>query len=234
MALKVLKPIQKSLMRFTIVGTSELITHAWSEKAKIMMREKQQGKKTKDRPPRDPQAEYEAAKYYTADGQVGIPGLAVKAAMITAAHKDLGIEKTLVKKAVFLHLNDPNKVLPLQGNPPGKLREDMVRVGQGSADLRYRPEFSNWRVNVCFEVDTELLTEDDVAALVDRAGFGTGICEWRPEKGGEFGRFKIATDEPFTVEPLEEARPSGTAKGTKPKGKLKPVAKKKKAAKAKS
>jgi hypothetical protein len=45
-----------------------------------------------------------------------------------------------------------------------------------------------------------LLQRDDVLALVDRAGFGVGICEWRPEKGGEFGRFEIDQNVPVTFE----------------------------------
>jgi hypothetical protein len=33
--------------------------------------------------------------------------------------------------------------------------------------------------------------------LIDRAGFGCGINEWRPQTGGEYGRFRI--DEKFDV-----------------------------------
>ncbi len=193
-----LKPINKVVMAFTIRGTSPLITHNWDEKAKEMMRQKQQEqKKTKERDKRDPQRECMAAAYRTDDGQYGVPGLALKTAIITAAHKDIGIEKTLVRKALFLVTKDSNKILPLIGSEP-VMREDMVRVGMGSADLRYRPMWTQWSVDVEFEVDMDLLQESDVIALVNRAGFGVGICEWRPEKDGEFGRFEIDTTKPFT------------------------------------
>jgi hypothetical protein len=72
----------------------------------------------------------------------------------------------------------------------------------GSADLRYRPEFRSWKATVSFEVDAELLQDKDVLALVGRAGFGVGLCEWRPEKGGEFGRYEIDPDVPVTFEKL--------------------------------
>jgi hypothetical protein len=193
-----LKPIKRLVMQFTIRGTSPLITHQWSEKAKREMREKQAGKKTKNRDARNPDAEVESAAYRTANGEFGIPGLALKAAIIGAAHKDLGIERTLVRKALFLVTNDPNKIIQLDALPPTK-REDMVRVGMGT-DLRYRPQWDEWAVTVEFEVDGDLLTPDDVATLVDRAGFGVGIGEWRPEKGGEFGRFEIDRTAPFVVE----------------------------------
>lgn len=200
MAQITLKPIAKRKMTFAIRGTSPLIMHQWSEKAKREMRDKQQsGKKTKTRENRDPEAEAKAATYVDDEGQIGIPGMAFKSALVAAAHKDIGIEKTLVRKALFLVTNDSNKVLPIEGSEP-VVREDMVRVGMGSADLRYRPEFAEWTCKIELEVDSELLQRDDVLALVDRAGFGVGICEWRPEKGGEFGRFEIDPDVPVSFE----------------------------------
>jgi hypothetical protein len=79
------------------------------------------------------------------------------------------------------------------------MREDMVRVGMSQTDMRYRPQWDEWSIDVEFEVDTELLRPDDVLTLVDRAGFGVGICEWRPEKGGEFGRFCVDNTKPVEV-----------------------------------
>lgn len=193
-----LKPISKVFMRFTIKGTSPLITHKWSEKAKTQMRDKHAGKKTKNRDVRVPEEEFKAAIYRTKDGQQGIPGMALKTAIITAAHRDLGIERTLVRKALFLVTNDPEKVLPLIGPEPVQ-REDAVGVGMNGTDLRYRPMWEDWSVEVTFEIDSELLTTEDVVTLVNRAGFGVGICEWRPEKNGEFGRFEIDRTKPFEV-----------------------------------
>lgn len=66
-----IRPVVRSELQFRIRGTSQLITHAWSEKAKRMMREKQAGKKTKTREIRDPDAETDAALYKTADGKDG-------------------------------------------------------------------------------------------------------------------------------------------------------------------
>ena len=190
-----LKPIARARMTFGIRSTSPLLMHQWSEKAKRMMRDKQQeGKKTKTRELRNPDEEAKSATYTTADGDVGIPAMAFKSAIVTAAHKDIGIEKTLVRKALFLICDDANMVIPFTECAEPIVREDMVRVGMGSADLRYRPEFKTWKAEVALEIDAELLQDKDVLALVGRAGFGVGVCEWRPEKGGEFGRFEIDPD----------------------------------------
>lgn len=190
--------IKRQSVCFTIKGTSPLIMHQWTEKAKEMLRQTHAGKKTKDRVAKDKEAEVKGATYFTTDGKYGIPGLALKASMIGAAHKNIGIEKTIVRKALFLVSDDPKCILPIESDAP-VVREDPVRNNNGGADLRYRPQFNNWSCQVTFEVDSELLTTKDIVVLVNRAGFGVGICEWRPEKGGEFGRFKIDESKPLVV-----------------------------------
>ena len=194
-----LAPIKRMRVKMRIVGISPLIQHQWGEKALEMMRDKHAGKKTKNRDVRDPKAEGMAAMYVTDEGLPGAPAMAIKTAIITAAHKDIGIEKTLVRKALFIVTADSKRILPMDCDEP-EIREDTVRVGQGSADLRYRPYFHRWAVDVCWEIDAELLQVNDLLNLIDRAGFGVGIGEWRPEKGGEFGRFQVDRSVPVTCD----------------------------------
>lgn len=196
-----LKPINRQRITFRIRGTSPLIQHKWSEKAKKQIRDKKLGKKTKEREILDAEAEFREAIYTTAEGEYGIPILAFKASLIAAAHKDIGIEKTLVRKSFFVPCDDPNMVVPMRCDDP-VMREDYVRVGVSGTDLRYRPEFRNWSVDITAEIDADMLKPDDVIALVNRAGFGVGIGDWRPEKGGEFGRFEIDPDATVDVEVL--------------------------------
>lgn len=204
-----LKPINRRKISVRLIGVSPLICHRWSEKAKEMIRAKQQeGKKTKNRELRDPEAECKSATYWCDEKETvpGLPAVAIKAAVISAAHNDLGFPKTLLKKAMFIHPMGREVVIPLEpakgkGKVSGELTEDMVRVGQGSTDMRYRPYFYDWAVTTHWEVDTDLLQVQDLLTLLDRAGFGVGVCEWRPENGGEYGRFRV--DDKFRV--LDEA-----------------------------
>jgi len=184
-----LPPIRVNTIELEIRGITPLIMHKWSEKALREMREKQSGRKTKTREARDPIQEMEDATYKTRNGEYAIPVEALKSAVVTAAHKDIGIEKTLVRKALFIQAG-LERLLPLICDEP-RLREDTVRVGQGSADLRYRPQFDNWSVKFVVEFDADLLQPADIVNLVNRAGFGVGLHEWRPEKGGDYGRFEI-------------------------------------------
>jgi len=193
MAIK-LKPIQRKVLSVTIQGTSPLIQHSWAEKARKQMRDKKEGRKTKTREVCIPEEECEAATHRTEDGQYGIPAGAIKQSLINAAHKDIGIEKTLVRKSLFVLCSDANNTIPMRCGEP-VMREDCVRVGQGGTDLRYRPEFpSGWESDISIEFDAENLRPDDIVNLLDRAGFGVGLLEMRPQKGGDYGRFQVKTN----------------------------------------
>ena len=194
MAIKIATIITKKY-RFGIIGTSPLIQHKWSEKGLAMLRMSAAERKKQPKVKRDPEGDAAACVYQTEDGQVGIPLLAFKAALISAAHKDLGIEKTVVKKAFFVPCPDPNKVVPMTASDP-IIREDIVTVGTKQTDIRYRPEFREWKATISCEIDASMLTIEDILNLTNRAGFGVGICEWRPENGGEYGRFEVDTTVP--------------------------------------
>jgi hypothetical protein len=196
-----ISPIKKLKVRLRIRGTSPLIQHAWSEKSKKMMRDKHAGKKSKNRDVRDPHQEGVEAAYYTEDGKYGIPAMAIKTALVDATHKDLGFPQTAVRKAMFIECRDRGGILPLICDEP-EIREDMVRVGQKGTDLRYRPYFFQWAVDVVFHLDMGWMQLDDLVNLIERAGFGVGVGEWRPEKGGEYGRFELDSSTPVDTEVL--------------------------------
>lgn len=75
------------------------------------------------------------------------------------------------------------------------MRSDMVRVGMGSSDIRYRPEYLVWSANLHIEFNAGTLSIDQLHQLVKAAGYGCGIGEMRPEKGKfNYGRFKLANE----------------------------------------
>jgi hypothetical protein len=184
-----LRPIAKEHMAVRIRGLTPLVMHQWDEKVRKLIRDKHAGKKTRDRSVRNPEAECDAATYKLADGSPGLPLTAIKSAMLSAAHKDIGITKTLVSKSVFIK-GDEGLMLRLE-TTGAKMREDVVRVGMGGTDLRYRPEFVDWAVLLRIEYDAEWITPEIIVNLLERAGFGIGVGENRPEKGGEWGRFEV-------------------------------------------
>ena len=75
------------------------------------------------------------------------------------------------------------------------IREDMVRV-QMSSDLRYRPIFDPWYMDMILEYNEYgAYSLDEIFSFIQAGGYGVGIGEWRPEKScGTYGRFHIDID----------------------------------------
>ena len=188
-----------NLRRATIhlKGTAPLIPHSWSAKSKDMLRMTAAERRKVPKKARNPEAEFLAATCWCADGSYGIPAMAVKSAMIEVAHKDAGLPKTTVRKALRFRVAG---VIPMECSEP-KMREDIVRIGNNQTDIRYRPEFEEWGAEISFDYDADLLTIQDVINLTNRAGFSVGIGEWRPEKNGEHGTFEVDLDRPTIDEP---------------------------------
>ena len=177
-----------------IVGISPLIVHAWSEKSKNMIADKQAGKaKNKKHEIRQPEEEYEAAKHKGRPGWDGYPAAGFKAAMIRAA-KLIGMVMKDTQMAFFIEADcEETQLVKITGK--SRKRSDMVRVGVGASDIRYRPEYVDWSAKLSIEYNKGLLTIDQIHQLVKVAGYSCGIGEMRPEKGKfNYGRFKLANE----------------------------------------
>lgn len=189
------KPIQIRTYAITVVGDSELVVHAWSQKAKAEMLDKQMGKARAKKEPKDPQRDYEEAFYRLPDNRPGFPSIGFKAAIVSAARQVEGLTMAFLRGA--FHIS--GELVAIEGEP--RMREDTVRVGMGTADLRYRPGFPAWRATLPVRLNDRALTLDQLLHLINQAGFSVGVGEWRPEKDGSWGMFH--------VEAVEEVRYAG-------------------------
>ena len=124
----------------------------------------------------------------------GFPANAVKEAAVSAAYR-LGWTKDKVSSSGIFYLTaeDGGDLVEIKGSTP-MLREDMVRV-QMSTDLRYRPIFDPWYMDMILEYNEHgAYSLDEILSFIQAGGYGTGIGEWRPEKScGIYGRFHIDT-----------------------------------------
>ena len=174
-----------------IKGTSPLIVHAFSEKAKRQIEDKQQKKaKSSKHDMRDPQEEYEQAKHKSPLGFEGFPAAGFKAAMIRGA-KIVGMVMKDAQTAFFV-LPDCEKtqLVAIEGDP--ELHESMVRIGMGSADVRYRPIYKEWKAKLRIEYNEGSISVDQIYQLISAAGYGCGIGEMRPERGKfNYGRWEF-------------------------------------------
>jgi hypothetical protein len=167
-----------------IKGTSALICHRWSEKAKKEMLDKQMKKATKGREAKDPQRDYEDSLYKLPDGKFGFPSIAFKAAIVRAGTYS-EMKMTYLRGAFHI----VGEMVEIEGTP--RMREDMVRVGMGTADIRYRGEFPEWQAVLHIAYNAASISLEQIANLLMVAGFAVGVGEWRPEKDGQFGTFEV-------------------------------------------
>jgi hypothetical protein len=177
-----------------ITGTSPLIVHAWSQKAIRQIQDKQAGKaKAKKHEIRDPEMEFEAAKHKSAQGWEGFPAAGFKAAMIRGS-KMCGMVMKDTQTAFFIRADDEiTQLIKIKGK--AEMRTDMVRVGMGASDVRYRPEYKEWSATLTIEFNEGMISLDQIFQLVKAAGYGCGIGEMRPEKTKfNYGRFKLANE----------------------------------------
>lgn len=184
--------LDEETIRVPIVGTSPLIIHRFSEKAKKQMLDAMQGKRS-PKVPKDPEAEYEAAAYKFPDGGYGFPVIGFKQATVSAARfygKDVSM--TSLRQFVFFRgdLGEDGQMLArIVGKP--HIREDVARVARGGTDLRYRPEWTEWSTTLDITYIKSAITRNSVISLLDAGGLGVGVGEWRPEKNGDFGTYRV-------------------------------------------
>lgn len=203
-----------------IVGVTPLIVHNWDQKAMLQILGKQMGLALPDKGKRDPQAEFMASRYIIPEeqgGGDGMPAAGLKQCAVDACRHVEGIPMTYavgsfqvrgieVEAPPFKFKDEQGKeyevgrpskeLIPIYGDEAEK-RLDMVRLDNGSADLRFRAMYRNWFCYVPLQIANGSMTVQQVVNLFNRAGFHCGLCEWRPfskkSKNGSYGQFKVAS-----------------------------------------
>lgn len=189
-----------------LVGTTPLIEHRWTDEAKRMILENEMKKaKTKSHKIKNPIADFIDALYWITQepeekteeafakaikngARFGFPTVGFKASAVAAGYR-AGITKDRVSTNGAFHID--GEMAEIHGSIP-KMREDMVRVGMGKADIRYRGEFKNWWTELNIRYNSAAITDEQIANLFNLGGFACGIGEWRPERGGKNGMYKVA------------------------------------------
>jgi hypothetical protein len=172
------------ILQVHITGLSALICHRWSDKAKKMMLDKQTRAAKAGREAKDPENDYAESLYPLPDGGYGFPASAFKMAAVRAGtYTD---DKMTYLRGAFYVQGD---LVTIEGEP--RPREDMVRVGMGTADIRYRAEFPEWSATLRVQFNARAISAEQVINLFSVAGFSVGVGDWRPEKDGSYGRFQV-------------------------------------------
>lgn len=183
-----------------IRGTTPLLIHRFGEEA-------EQGAKTRkiEVKQRDPREEATKCAYIAPDGTYYFSAFAIPNAMGSAGsnHKMRGSRKTLrfvVPSSVFM---ETDTVTILNGAGPAThfevdARPVTIPATKGRV-MRYRPRFDEWGARFTLTIDDSSLGLDSAQQLLSEAGQTIGIGDFRPEKRGPFGRFRVTRFEEVNV-----------------------------------
>ena len=181
-----LKPLNIQRLKIALVGDSALICNRWSEKAKKMILDKQMKRAKSAREAKNPKEQYRESLYKMPDGKgYGFPAIGFKNAAVSACSHIDGITKVLSRGAFHVI----GELVKIDGTP--RMREDMVKIGMGIADIRYRGEFLKWSCVIEVRYNSNVLSAEQIVNLFNTAGFAIGIGEWRPERDGSYGMFHV-------------------------------------------
>lgn len=214
-----IRPIDMKTVEVTLVGDTPMIMHAWSEKAKRMMLEAQQGKaKGKKKPIKNPVDDFIQSIYWLTEkptypdgsseevceeafnkaiangAKFGFPVTAFKQAAISAAYRMGWVKNQMGLRGAFFIESEYGDMVEIKSDTP-IMREDMVKIAGGTADIRYRGEFRNWSATfkVKYNANGEFSLEN-IINIINAGGTICGVGEWRPERDGQFGMYHVKAE----------------------------------------
>lgn len=197
-------PPMMAILHLKLVGTAPLVICRFSEKAMNLMKEKQAAgstaNKSKNRAAKDFDEVFNGARHISSEGWDGIHAGAFRNAMISACRL-VNFKMTLAKLSVFVQADgldrvDGTPLVRIIGGEPERC-DLPVRNATGVIDIRTRPMWREWGVDLRVRYDAHQFTATDIANLVSRVGAQVGIGEGRADSkdsaGVGWGHFEVAT-----------------------------------------
>lgn len=201
-----ISPPKFRLIKVRLEGTAPYVQARFSAKAMQAMKSKHEAgstaKKGTKKEPRNFDEDFRQAQHISSEGWVGVPAASIRNACIDVCRM-VGFKMTHAKMSIFVEADgldavDGMPLIKLDAGEPERM-EMMTRNATGVADIRVRPMWRQWALNVLLRFDEDQFTAADVYNLIARAGMQVGIGEGRPfsksSNGLGFGTFEVATDE---------------------------------------
>lgn len=176
-----------------LVGVTPLLMNAMSEAKLLVIREKT--KKPKNASKAKPRDEANGLVHRLADGRPCIPVTALMSCLIGAGQfirldgkRQVSTAKSTVLPGLMRIFSTE---LPIT---PGTWEVD-IQQGRnpngGEAVCIIRPRFDIWAFDVDIEVDQREIAIATIRQLFDIAGARLGLLDFRPQRKGIFGQFRV-------------------------------------------
>lgn len=126
--------------------------------------------------------------------QVTLPTTNVKSAIVSGAKfNKLGAAfnrcvMILADQLVLSHRGPASK--EAMWKDPASVDVRSVKVGTARL-MRYRPRLNDWSLQVEIYYDEKMIEHAQILNAAENAGRYIGLGDYRPEKGGPFGRFSV-------------------------------------------
>lgn len=133
-----------------------------------------------------------------AEENVTIPPSAFRACIENGARKlKQGplVREGMIVTATSAFLYDEDKYGTTLEEIARSTRFSVPVVVQRARLIRTRAKFDEWAAVFQIETDDEIVDESMLTTWIDIAGRRCGLGDWRPQKSGTFGRFKMTSIE---------------------------------------
>jgi len=195
------EPIQEGHITFFLLGETPLIMHRKSlslAKELILPAAKKNRAEKESTLKHDMEAEFRDALYLNRDTKEPAR-LHLPAGMFSKSLANAALDNKGAKKAQLFRLTSvvtPN--INCFGIPYMFLRAGVLGGMNKSPDIHGRAILPEWACSVTYSYVRNLITETSIINLLAAAGHMIGIGDWRVEKGGTSGRFKLVSSEDAT------------------------------------
>lgn len=136
---------------------------------------------------RDIDLEIKEAIHITSTGKIGFPAAGFKSGMIEATSfvGDKMFSKKLIKGLQIINAVD--------GLVPIKFKKQDVLKHNIGSNTKHSPQFHDWTCELEIRFDENNVSAQDLATLINYAGFYSGIGIWSPRcaSGGSYGMYEL-------------------------------------------
>lgn len=177
-------------------GAAGLDTRSPANLEKAEIARKRGSNRTASDDARLAELECQTSLWLDAGGAPTIPPAALRSMIETAARKlkqGPQVREGLIVDEVLAFTYDRERYGEVVEELGQTTQFTVPVVIQRSRILRTRAKFDEWSCTFSLDTDDEQVDQEQLETWLDIGGRRIGLGDWRPEKSGDYGRFKVVS-----------------------------------------